>query len=552
MPDPLGLRIRGAVIDGRLDLRHLTAVIPIELVDCYLRAGADLREAQLRSVGLLNCRIDRSVDADGAHIGGHLNATGTTIVEQFGPALSGEGIRVDGGVILRDGFVATGTGDRGSIRLDDAHIGGLFNAAGACISNSSGPAISADRLRLDNSMILRGLRATGSGERGAVRLLAASISGQVDASSAVISNDGGPALIADQLRVDISLVLRDLAASGAGAWGTVRLHDVYVGSSLHASGATIRNDSGPALRADRLKVEGNAVLGERFAATGAGSLGAVRLPDARIGGRLDASSATIRNESGPALHFDRLKVEGDLILRYNFTAIGAGPLCAVRLRDAHVGGLIIDLKSIKDPADQLGSLDVDGLVYVGLPDGPTVAEGISTLANRTPRYAAQPYRQLAAVTQAAGHDGDTRKILIAQRRDQLKRNVISSRPERVWAKVTGLTLGYGYQPWRALTGLVAIVAAAIALTILAGGHHGGLVHAAGTARPGTPCTTLEQIGVGVDLGLPLIKSTAKDNCATSATQAKTVITITGWVLQLFAWALATLFVAGFTGAVRKT
>jgi hypothetical protein len=31
-----------------------------------------------------------------------------------------------------------------------------------------------------------------------------------------------------------------------------------------------------------------------------------------------------------------------------------------------------------------------------------------------------------------------------------------------------------------------------------------------------------------------------------------VVTAAGWGLQLLAWAFATLFVAGFTGAVRKT
>jgi hypothetical protein len=28
--------------------------------------------------------------------------------------------------------------------------------------------------------------------------------------------------------------------------------------------------------------------------------------------------------------------------------------------------------------------------------------------------------------------------------------------------------------------------------------------------------------------------------------------VSGWALQLLAWAFATLFIAGFTGAVRKT
>jgi hypothetical protein len=31
-----------------------------------------------------------------------------------------------------------------------------------------------------------------------------------------------------------------------------------------------------------------------------------------------------------------------------------------------------------------------------------------------------------------------------------------------------------------------------------------------------------------------------------------VLTVAGWGLQLLAWGFATLFVAGFTGFVRKT
>ncbi|HWM03633.1 MAG TPA: hypothetical protein VNP92_14965 [Actinophytocola sp.] len=45
---------------------------------------------------------------------------------------------------------------------------------------------------------------------------------------------------------------------------------------------------------------------------------------------------------------------------------------------------------------------------------------------------------------------------------------------------------------------------------------------------------------------------ARDLCAPTATPAGQTLTIAGWVLQPAGWALATLFVAGFTGAVRKT
>ncbi|WP_020387866.1 hypothetical protein [Kribbella catacumbae] len=70
--------------------------------------------------------------------------------------------------------------------------------------------------------------------------------------------------------------------------------------------------------------------------------------------------------------------------------------------------------------------------------------------------------------------------------------------------------------------------------------------------PNTPCSAVERVGIGIDIGLPLIKTAARDTCAASNSSAGDVLTVTGWVLQVLAWALATLFIAGFTGAVRKT
>ncbi|MDQ3765348.1 MAG: hypothetical protein M3460_28935 [Actinomycetota bacterium] len=47
--------------------------------------------------------------------------------------------------------------------------------------------------------------------------------------------------------------------------------------------------------------------------------------------------------------------------------------------------------------------------------------------------------------------------------------------ERLWARITGITLGYGYQPWRALLFLVSVVVTSVVLAITLGAH-GALVH----------------------------------------------------------------------------
>src|SRR5437868_6205315 len=83
-------------------------------------------------------------------------------------------------------------------------------------------------------------------------------------------------------------------------------------------------------------------------------------------------------------------------------------------------------------------------------------------------------RQLASVYRAAGHDADVRKILIAQRRAQLDRGVLTGR-ERLWARITGVTLGYDYQPWRALLFLLGVVITSVVPAVTLG-THGALVH----------------------------------------------------------------------------
>jgi hypothetical protein len=243
------------------------------------------------------------------------------------------------------------------------------------------------------------------------------------------------------------------------------------------------------------------------------------LRDTHVGDQLLASGATISNDTGPALYADRLQVDGGQLLDDGFSATSGSGHQAIVLQGAHLGRLFLDLRAIKEASGRNGTLAVDGLVYAGLPVGSTVAEWLAALRYRAPHYSAQPYQQLAAATRAAGHDGDTRRVLMAQRRDQIRRSALTAVPERTWAKTTGILLGYGYQPWRALLYLIAVLAAAVTLAIIAGGHHGGLAHPARATLPNTACTSMEQIGVGIDLGLPLIKTNARESCITTSTRA---------------------------------
>jgi hypothetical protein len=57
---------------------------------------------------------------------------------------------------LRDKFTATGSGDDGAVNLVAARIGGSLDCEGARLSNDSGPGLQAHRLQLDGDMYLTG------------------------------------------------------------------------------------------------------------------------------------------------------------------------------------------------------------------------------------------------------------------------------------------------------------------------------------------------------------------------------------------------------------
>ena len=75
-------------------------------------------------------------------------------------------------------------------------------------------------------------------------------------------------------------------------------------------------------------------------------------------------------------------------------------------------------------------------------------------------------------------------------------------------------------------------------------------------RPGPlsgPCSTAESIGLAIDTAVPLLKVGGEKRCLIIAnTPWGQVLYLFTYILQALGWAFATLFVAGYTGLVRKT
>jgi hypothetical protein len=178
----------------------------------------------------------------------------------------------------------------------------------------------------------------------------------------------------------------------------------------------------------------------------------VRLRGACLVGPLDLVAESVQAERG-AFFGPNLTVEGHGdrgVLRLSGTRVpGRLHLDAGQLHNSLAGGPFVA---------------VDGLTYAGLPEGASVPQWLTLLGGRA-TYTPQPYQQLAAGCRAAGQDREARAVLIAQRRDELRRGDLTP-AMRAWIRVTSSTLGYGYRPWLALVWLGAVAAVAIALAVM--------------------------------------------------------------------------------------
>jgi hypothetical protein len=548
-PDPRGVWLRGARIRGRLDLDYVDAVCPLVLQECLLESGISLVGAHLPALTLRGCRI--------SHPGA--------------PAVAGRGVRVEGAFTLR-GSTVRGAAGEGAVVLIGALIGGDLDCRGVVLSNSAGAAMEADRAQIGNNVLFEDdVLADGVGERGTLRLTGARIGGRFGLRDATLRNPDGPVVSAVDLHTVHGVFLEGrFRAEGAGRRGTIYLRGAHLGGEFNCRGAQVTNTSGPAVLADGITVDRVVFLNDGFRAQGQGWGGAVRMMSARVAGRVNCRGAHLSNPSGPALAADGIQIAGDLLLGNGFTATGDGDRGTIRLREASVAGVFDAVGAVvESTSSPLHRWMIDGLTYSGVPrwatrDNRDAAQEV--LRSATPSYAAQPYQQLAAAYRADGHDMDARAVLMQQRRDQLHRGALTGWRDRSWTRLTGTLLGYGYRPARALAYLVGVLAVSVGLAF-GFGVGGALAQTPDPAVPptatarstaaapvGQPCSPLQLVGKGLDLGTPFFP-TARSGagiCDVTATPAGDALTAIRWVLQLVAWALAALFIAGFTGIVRRT
>ncbi|MGH3866161.1 MAG: hypothetical protein ACRDQ4_08500 [Pseudonocardiaceae bacterium] len=609
--DPLGVRVHGARITGTLDLTHVPAAVGIELRGCFFERAVLLVSAHLPWLTLagshlsaLDCdglRVDGDVALSdgftatgqgnygavrlfGAHIRGQLNVNGARLTNETGPALIGDGLHVEGDV-FGGGFTATGHGELGAVRLPGAHIIGQLNLNGAELTNQAGPALIGDGLHVEGGLVLaERFTATGHYERGAVRLPGAHLSGQLNLAGATLINPAGPALIGDHLDVNGGVFLDGCTATGHGEDGVVRLPDAHITGQLNLDRAELTNPAGPALIGDHLRVDSD-MFAEGFTATGHSHDSAVRLADAHISGQLNLSHAKLTNQAGRALTGDHLRVDSDMFAE-GFTATGHSHDSAVRLTDAHISGqLNLSHAKLTNPAGPVLDLEdaaakhlflpaqvicphgaakrtscaaptrrltLSGLAYTSL-HAVDWHEWLHVITHHTRDYRPQPYQQLAAALRASGHEATAREVLIAQQQDLYRRGELGGALSRSAHWLWGALAGYGYRSSRTVLALVLVLIIAAGLGVAAGHTPLGPGHyvTAHTSH-NSPCSLVEQIGVGIDRSVPLAPAGISNRCDfDTSSPLGQVFTASTWILQALVWTLAALAIAGYLGVIRK-
>jgi hypothetical protein len=407
---------------------------------------------------------------------------------------------------------------------------------GAVLVNPAGPALIGDHLEVNGGVFLDGFTATGHGEDGVVRLPDAHVTGQLNLDRAELTNPAGPALIGDHLRVDSDMFAEGFTATGHSQDGAVRLADAHISGQLNLSHAKLTNQAGRALIGEHLQVDSD-MFAEGFTATGHSQDGAVRLADAHISGQLNLSHATLTNPAGPVLDLEDATVK--------HLVLPAQVVCP------HGGA---KRSSCVAPAHQL---TLSGLVYTSL-HAVDWHEWLHLIIHHTRAYRPQPYQQLVAALRANGHESAVREVLIAQQQDLYHRGDVGGLLSKGAHWLWGALAGYGYRSSRAVFALVLVLMIAAGLGIAAGHTPLGpgryvTAHTTQAPHPRSPCSLVEQIGVGIDRSVPLAPARIGNRCDfDTSSPAGEAFTASTWVLQALVWTLAALAITGYLGLIRKT
>ena len=473
-----GIIIRNAMIAGKLNLTGLNIPYNLGLFRCEIKDGIVMQDAQVQTLSL----------------GG-----------SYCKYLIADRLKANGSVYLRFGFRS-----EGPVILINASIkGDLDCTAGFFINPESespldiglnpqltldrpGVALAIDRSSIEGDVFLR----TGFRSHGQVRLIGATINGNLDCKGGDFDNKGRVAIFGEIIKV---------RGSASFTIDAPRKKQFQTNGEIVLNGSTI-----------------SGALNFREAKFLEGSRNGVDIRNALVGGPFIWRDVVINKTT--------------------------------RLRLSHTKvGQLFD-KSESWP--RKNRLSINGLVYDDIRGAPVDSKNrkewlksrIEWL-NRQPRsdFSLQPYKQLAESLRQTGYEDNARTVLINMYDTRRKRGGLSAWGW-FWSVLLKWTIGYGYRSHRAFIWA--------SVFVIVGGvvfYEANQFHLIVPAKPDISAVTrFNSFAYSLDNFLPIINLRQKESwIPNSADRHGFMLQIYLWFHIIVGWTLTTLGVAGFTGLVKK-
>jgi hypothetical protein len=407
------------------------------------------RNLTRHGVIIIGARFTQAIELEGAELGHRLGlpygliekgANLRRLKSKYLIVLSGskvvgsfetDGLDLDTSLFMRDGefdemdFVA-------------AHVGGQLSLSGSKVTGK----LSMGSLRVDDNLDME------KAEFAEVDLTGANIGGQLDL---------GGSKVTGKVNMNSVHVEQNLVMSRKAEFADIELIGAHIGKYLDL----IDSKFNGTLNCDSVDV-GGAVLLSR----GAAFLGPINLIFAKIGQNLELAGGTFGNQ----VDMTGARIGGEFRLgsaRHLPAIWQAG--AALILRNASVD-TIQDLSDAWPPRLDLNDFNYRSLGGIHatqqdpMLDRPL--EWFEAWLRRQERYAAQPYERLAICLKNNGKSEMATAIRYAG--SERERKESSGWWRYIWLTIFKYTVGYGYQPWRALVWAAALVLLGAAVLHISG------------------------------------------------------------------------------------
>ena len=516
-----GIEIAGARIDGVVDLSWARIQFPLRAVQCaftetIILDGSSLRTLQLQGSNVHGLRgeglsVEKDIVFEGFHangpvillnakIGGSLRSKrgsfdrGQAVAEDgiLPPALSLTDAQIGAGLYLQD------SESRGAIVLNGAAIDGDLDCEGAQFDGSAGHKLQ------DNALFAEAVRVSGNAHlcryvansndykdfdaNGTVVLRNATIAGNLDCYGGKFSAPE-TAIDAESIKIGANVYLRQ----NFQCKGALNLRSATIGGNLDCDNGQFLNPSHMAINAESIKVGADVYMRGYFKSKNRfQSKGWVSFRNAIIAGNFDCDGGLFDNGHDDALGVNSAKIDGSVLLRYHFEAHGTLRFLAATIGSVLEIGTVGDdgSASLADAMLDLRDVRAEGLLnetrswprecnlhgfIFNILDDRTISTSRSQILwlSLQPRdhFIAQPYDQMATVLRNMGLAEEGVRVLIAK--NDVRAQHTKGFKELVWYHIFGPSIGYGYQPLKAL--LASVVAIGIGFLLFHSGYKRGII-----------------------------------------------------------------------------